>query len=68
MKSKIKYFASSKDIAFMGPYDSEVEAWSRLMMCNGLPIDGAKVWPSEDTFAQLHSKFISFNSKKKSNY
>lgn len=39
------YLARAKDIKYMGPYETEREAWAAVMGHDGLPAEGALVWP-----------------------
>lgn len=46
--NKVEYFARCKDIARMGPYKSDVEAWAALKHVDaGNPAEGATVWPEK---------------------
>jgi hypothetical protein len=41
------WFACAPEIKKMGPYASQVEAWSALMGLDGIPVSGSNVWCEE---------------------
>ena len=43
-KKKIQWFARGGNIAKMGPFNTQQEAFDSLMTTKGLPIEGAFVW------------------------
>jgi hypothetical protein len=45
---KIKWWASSDLIRYMGPFDTQLEAWEAMMSSEGdnLPVKGTRVWCS----------------------
>jgi hypothetical protein len=48
LKRPLVYFARGEGIKKMGPYTSELRAWQALRGHDGLPVEGATVWPEED--------------------
>jgi hypothetical protein len=49
MSEQKQWMASAPGIAYMGPYASDVEAWRAVRGDDGLPVDGARVWPIADS-------------------
>jgi hypothetical protein len=44
----LQWFAKTKDLLKMGPYDSQARAWEAVLDFNtGTPVDGAIVWCEE---------------------
>jgi hypothetical protein len=45
---EIKWYASSDLIRWMGPFDTQLEAWESMMRAGGdnIPVNGARVWCS----------------------
>lgn len=39
------WMASAPGIRCAGPYVSDIEAWRAVTGTDGLPVDGARVWP-----------------------
>lgn len=46
-KPKVYWYASTENVLWMGPYDSQEEAWAATIGLNKLPVKGAMVWCSK---------------------
>jgi hypothetical protein len=53
----VVWFARGGNVAKQGPYASQVEAAKSLITTNGLPIEGAYVWPEEVELDKTNSTY-----------
>ncbi len=50
LKRRINWYASAPFIKWMGPYESQLEAWEAIRGLDGLPVDEGRVWCTFDTY------------------
>lgn len=64
---KKQWFARCAGIAKMGPYGSYGEASAALIDTNGLPVEGAFVWPESKTQTKAYARLAKEAAEKATN-
>jgi hypothetical protein len=54
--SDLKWFARGGGMAKMGPYSSQAEAAAALITTDGIPVEGAFVWPETPDQTRRYAK------------